>query len=151
MKNRVFAVAAFCTFIMPLFAGAQTTRTLSTGPARVTLDYQRREMVIETRLTSLGKTRPVKVWVWAFFVNPAEGIDGSRSDQSIEVGVDWKGRDTVTVTARGPFHWSTRNDIPRTGFLARVYASDISAEAAQVRSSLRDRTPKDMIRVVSKK
>ncbi len=123
-------------------------RFLKTSKDRVTLDYATGEMVIRTRMSAPPGERPARVWVWAFFVNPDEAIGGSRSDQPIEVAVDFKGSDTLTVEARGPFHWSTRDDIPRgPRVFARVFVSAMSSDSAIQKASERNRSVATMTRV----
>jgi hypothetical protein len=52
-------------------------------PAQVSLNYRTREMEIRGALVKeAGSPTPMQVWVWAYFINPGEGLDGSRSDES---------------------------------------------------------------------
>lgn len=125
------------------------------GPSRLDvrgrsarLNFGSQQMTLTAHLTALDAGRPQKVWLWAFFVNPPmDGGEGSWSDQPIEVPVDWKGLDTVTVIGSGHFHWATNPDVPRTGYMARIRASAVSAEDAQQRAALRDKSRQGMVRV----
>jgi len=128
----------------------QSAESLTNTPKTVVLDYRAKEMVINTTLRAPGANRPSKVWVWAFFLNPSEGVSGSRSDSPVEVPVNWRGRDTVTVTARGGFHWATNVDVPKRGFFAKVYVSPLSADAVQVRTAKRDKSLTGALAVTSK-
>lgn len=123
-------------------------RFIPNNVQRVRLDPASAMMTITTTLESVTGDRPDSVWVWAFFTNWNEdGGKGSRSDQPILVPVDWKGLDTVTITAKGPYHWAGTPGVPRTGYTARVTVSARSASAATVSTGLRDKARAGMTKV----
>ncbi len=109
-------------------------------PAGVTLDYRTGEMVIAGSLVRRIAARPDTVWLWAFFVNPAVTTAGSWSDLPIAVSDPFARGDSVSVEARGPFHWATQKDLPRKGFVAVTRASAVSADDAMIPTKLRDRS-----------
>jgi hypothetical protein len=94
--------------------------------------------------------------VWAYFINPTETyngqpIGGSRSDEPIELADPFGAADTAHIVARGPLHWATNSDAPRTGYHARVSVSARSAEDAQVPPKQRDYSREHAIRVTTKR
>lgn len=141
------SVSTDTTAVAPPPTPAASPSGITVRGERAALDFGAGEMTLTARLTSFGGAHPTRVWLWAFFINPGEAVGGSRSDNPILVHVDWGGLDTVTVTARGPFHWHNTSGVPHSGYLARIYGSDASASAAMVPVAARDKSPEGMIRV----
>jgi hypothetical protein len=118
-------------------------------PTDVALDFSAGEMVIKGRLIKAPQSRPpIQVWLWAYFINPSEDVEGSRSDEPIFVEPQFAG-DTASVVARGPFHWATNQDAPRNGYYAHVRASTRSSDDARVPVPRRNYSPIGAVKVVS--
>ena len=133
----------------------RTTAEMTFVPSGVDLDFGAGQMVIRGVLARRpGESPPKQVWVWAYFMNPSEKVNGepvggSRSDEPIELSDPFGAGDTVRVVARGPFHWATNPDAPRTGYYARVWASARSPDEAEVPVRQRDYNVDQAIRVAS--
>jgi hypothetical protein len=106
-------------------------------PSSVMLDYQANEMEIRGTVINRAGVPPTRIWVWAYFVNPAVSTTGSWSDSPIEISNPFVEGDSVAISARGRFHWATNPDLPRTGYFARASVSAETPEAAQIPSSAR--------------
>jgi hypothetical protein len=94
--------------------------------------------------------------VWAYFINPTEKVagesmGGSRSDEPIELAHPLGPADTARIVARGPFHWATNSDAPKSGYYARVSVSARSSEDARVPVNQRDYSEEHAIRVTTKR
>jgi hypothetical protein len=116
---------------------------------RISRDFGVHEMEIRGRLAKpAGAPAPVRMWVWAYFINPSEGQGSSRSDEPIEVQPHFTG-DTAEIIARGPFHWATNDDAPRTGYYARVSVSTQSLDDARVPTASRNYSVPGAVKVRS--
>ena len=122
----------------------------------MTLNYATREMEIQGVLArEPGSTPPPRVRIWVYFINPTEKADGqqvggSRSDEPIALGQPFGTEDTARIVARGPFHWATNSDAPKSGYYARVSVSARSSEDVRVPIKQRDYSREHAIRVTTK-
>jgi hypothetical protein len=121
------------------------TRPLSVQARSVTLDYRAGTMRIEGTASGLTGIAADTLWVWAYFVNTAEGGKASRSDEPIPV-LRSDRADTASFVATGPFHWATNAGVPRDGYFARVRVSADRA-GSTVGTALRDYDISTMVRV----
>ena len=125
-------------------------------PSGVVLNYTTGEMEIQGLLAhEPGGAPPLRVWVWAYFINPTEKVNGepmggSRSDEPIDLAHPFGAGDTARIVARGPFHWATNSNAPKSGYYARVSVSARSAEDARVAVKQRDYSQEHAIRVTTK-
>lgn len=117
----------------------------------IALDYGRGEMVIEGTLVKGPGPAPDTVWVWGYFTAPATNPKGSWSDAPIPLAAPFARSDTAQIIARGPAHWTTNPNAPRTGYHARVRASAQSASAVQIPSAEREYNPRGAVRVTSRR
>lgn len=137
-------------------AAAPPPPEVSFLPSAVTLKYATREIEIQGVLArEPGSAPPPRVWLWAYFINPTEKVDGeptggSRSDEPIERAHPFGPEDTARIVARGPFHWATNSDAPKSGYYARVSVSARSSEDARVPVKQRDYSREHAIRVTTK-
>ncbi len=89
------------------------------------------EQIIEGTLIKGAGPAPETVWVWAYYLAPSFN-NGSWSGEAIPVAKPFAHGDTARFVARGSAHWMTNPYSAKGGYYARVSASAVSAEAAQV-------------------
>lgn len=117
-------------------------------PSEVVMDFTNGALRISGRLEWKGGPAPEVLWIWAYFLNPSEPIEGSRSDRPLKVLHPLRGQKAADVTAKGRFHWWNNPDVPRSGYFAKVTVSASSRDDAEVPIEIRDYTAFEAIPVV---
>lgn len=116
---------------------APQSSSISYEVESVTLNYRTHNMEIRGTLHNKGKSKPGKVWVWAYFVNPTFQSRGSWSGEPIEIEQPFDHADSSQFVATGHFHWWNNSESPIDGYFARVRASAQSGDAAYLPSQRR--------------
>jgi hypothetical protein len=86
---------------------------------RVALDRESSELILAGRLASHGSLAPDTVWLFAYLLHPNHP-DGSWSHVPIKLGQPFAAGERVDIEERTHTHWTSNEDLPRSGYYARV-------------------------------